>query len=222
MQPFITPPLLIEPSTSANACLIWLHGLGADRFDFEPLLRNLVLPKHIALRCVLPQAPNRPVTMNGGWVMPAWYDILALMPARQVNPTHLAECSDYLEALIGEQEQAGIARERILLAGFSQGGAVVLHTALRTLKRPVTGVIGLSTYLPDVPDAVCQAHLCQTPVLYFHGQQDDVVPHALGQQACQTMAAAGVNVQAYQHNGAHEVPTPCIAPLQDWLSQRLS
>ncbi|SEL71666.1 phospholipase/carboxylesterase [Atopomonas hussainii] len=123
MSAFNTSPLVIEPATTANACLIWLHGLGADRFDFEPLLSSLQLPATIALRCLLPQAPERAVTINGGWVMPAWYDIVSVSPEREVAQADVAECAVYIQQLVDEQ----IARETLiyssaaLLAGTIAG-----------------------------------------------------------------------------------------------------
>lgn len=221
MLPFNTPPFVIEPALNANACLIWLHGLGADRFDFEPLLRNLQLPATIALRCVLPQAPERAVTINGGWVMPAWYDIVSVSPEREVAQADVAECAVYIQQLVDEQIASGIAPSRIVLAGFSQGGAVALHCAYRTLQQPLVGVIGLSTYLLNSGEPANAANLAQTPLLYLHGQRDDVVPFSLGQHACAALSKLGVSLTAYQHAGYHEVPASCLGLIQTWLSERL-
>lgn len=222
MSVFNTSPLVIEPATTANACLIWLHGLGADRFDFAPLLRSLQLPAAIALRCVLPQAPERAVTINGGWIMPAWYDIISVNPEREVAQADVAECAAYIQQLIDEQIAGGIEPSRIILAGFSQGGAVALHCAYRTAQQPLAGVIALSTYLLNSGAPASEANLAQTPLLYLHGQHDDVVPLSLGQHACATLSALGVSLAAYQHDGYHEVPASCLGLLQEWLSERLT
>ncbi|PBD22744.1 alpha/beta hydrolase, partial [Pseudomonas aeruginosa] len=135
----MSEPLILD-APNADACIIWLHGLGADRTDFKPVAEALqmVLP---STRFILPQAPSQAVTVNGGWVMPSWYDILAFSPARAIDEDQLNASADQVIALIDEQRAKGIAAERIILAGFSQGGAVVLHTAFRRYAQPLGGVL---------------------------------------------------------------------------------
>ena len=143
----MTTPLILEPSNSADACVIWLHGLGADRYDFLPVAEALQ-QRLLSTRFVLPQAPTRPVTINGGWSMPSWYDILAMSPARAINRDQLEASAQQVISLLEAQRDAGIDPARIFLAGFSQGGAVVLHTAFLRWQGPLGGVIALSTYAP--------------------------------------------------------------------------
>ena len=125
-------PLVIDPPGAADACVIWLHGLGADRFDFVPIVDALNLPASHGVRFIFPQAPTRPVTINGGMPMPSWYDIIGMAPARAISHEQLQESADTVRALVDEQVAKGISLERIILAGFSQGGAVVLHAALQS------------------------------------------------------------------------------------------
>jgi len=130
--------LILEPTLAADSCVIWLHGLGADRYDFEPVAQMLqqTLP---GTRFVLPQAPTRPVTINGGWSMPSWYDILAMSPARAIDQAQLEQSAQQVIELIEAERASGIEPARIVLAGFSQGGAVVLHTAFLRYPHALGG-----------------------------------------------------------------------------------
>ena len=214
--------LILEPAEPASACVIWLHGLGADRFDFQPVAEALqqVLP---GVRFVLPQAPTRPVTINGGWSMPAGYDILARGPERATDQARLEESASTVLELTEAQRAAGIPAARIFLAGFSQGGAVVLHSAFRRWAGELGGVLALSTYAPSFDaglqlGAVQRAH----PVLCLHGEQDDVLDLALGRQAHDWLAARGVPVTWHSYPMGHEL---CNAELRDialWLGERLA
>ena len=217
-----TPPLILEPREPARACMIWLHGLGADRFDFQPVAEALqnVLP---GVRFVLPQAPSRPVTINGGWSMPSWYDILAMAPERAIDREQLEESADTLLALIEAQRAAGIPAARIYLAGFSQGGAVVLHTAFRRWAGELGGVLALSTYAPTFDDdqqlgVIQQAH----PVLCLHGRDDAVVPAELGRRAHDWLAARGVAVAWCDYPMGHEVLDEELRDIALWLRERLA
>lgn len=188
----MSEPLILD-APNADACIIWLHGLGADRTDFKPVAEALqmVLP---STRFILPQAPSQAVTVNGGWVMPSWYDILAFSPARAIDEDQLNASADQVIALIDEQRAKGIAAERIILAGFSQGGAVVLHTAFRRYAQPLGGVLALSTYAPTFDDLALDERHKRIPVLHLHGSQDDVVDPALGRAAHDALQAQGVEV----------------------------
>ena len=132
----MTEPLILQPVKDADACVIWLHGLGADRYDFLPVAEALQ-ETLLGTRFVLPQAPHRPVTINGGYEMPSWYDILAMSPARAINREQLEASADRVIELIEQQRASGIDASRIFLAGFSQGGAVVLHTAFLKWQGPL-------------------------------------------------------------------------------------
>lgn len=215
-------PLILEPTSAADACVIWLHGLGADRHDFEPVARSLqqVMP---SVRFILPQAPRRPVTINRGWEMPSWYDILAMSPtSRAIDTPQLEESAQSVIGLIERQRDAGIDPARIVLAGFSQGGAVVLHAAFLRWNGPLGGVVALSTYAPTFSAEIVLApekrHL---PVLHLHGSHDDVVPMALGRAAHDFLAARGVPVEWREYPMGHEVVPREVQDIADWLRQRL-
>lgn len=214
--------LILEPAQPASACVIWLHGLGADRFDFQPVAEALqgVLP---GVRFVLPQAPTRPVTLNGGWSMPSWYDILAIQPERALDLDQLEESAGSVLALIESQRASGIPAGRIFLAGFSQGGAVVLHAAFRRWAGELGGVLALSTYAPTFDDsrqlsAIQQRH----PVLCLHGAHDEVVPTALGRRAHDWLAERGVTVAWRSYPMGHEVVNEEIRDIALWLAERLA
>ncbi len=217
----MTTPLILEPSNSADACVIWLHGLGADRYDFLPVAEALQ-QRLLSTRFVLPQAPTRPVTINGGWSMPSWYDILAMSPARAINRDQLEASAQQVISLLEAQRDAGIDPARIFLAGFSQGGAVVLHTAFLRWQGPLGGVIALSTYAPTFtePSAFAPAAL-QYPVLCLHGSRDDVVPMGMGRAAFQTLQNAGVTAAWHDYPMGHEVLPEEIRDIGAWLAERL-
>ncbi|MEW6176198.1 MAG: alpha/beta hydrolase [Pseudomonadota bacterium] len=217
----MTTPLILEPSNSADACVIWLHGLGADRYDFLPVAEALQ-QRLLSTRFVLPQAPTRPVTINGGWSMPSWYDILAMSPARAINRDQLEASAQQVISLLEAQRDAGIDPARIFLAGFSQGGAVVLHTAFLRWQGPLGGVIALSTYAPTFtePSTFAPAAL-QYPVLCLHGSRDDVVPMAMGRAAFQTLQVAGVTAAWHDYPIGHEVLPEEIRDIGAWLAERL-
>ncbi|MCL7461455.1 alpha/beta fold hydrolase [Pseudomonas sp. NW5] len=214
-------PLILEPAGPATACVIWLHGLGADRFDFQPVAEALqgVLPD---VRFVLPQAPTRPVTLNGGWSMPSWYDIIALQPECALDLEQLEESSQSVLSLIEAQRQAGIAARRIILAGFSQGGAVVLHSAYLRSREPLGGVIALSTYAPtfEAGQQPLQGHAA-TPALCLHGREDGVVPAALGRRAHDWLQQADVAVTWHDYPMGHEVCNDELRDIAYWLKARL-
>lgn len=217
----MTTPLILEPSNSADACVIWLHGLGADRYDFLPVAEALQ-QRLLSTRFVLPQAPTRPVTINGGWSMPSWYDILAMSPARAINRDQLEASAQQVISLLEAQRDAGIDPARIFLAGFSQGGAVVLHTAFLRWQGPLGGVIALSTYAPTFTEPLAFAPAAlQYPVLCLHGSRDDVVPMAMGRAAFQTLQDAGVTAAWHDYPMGHEVLPEEIRDIGAWLAERL-
>lgn len=218
----MTLPLILEPPVAADACVIWLHGLGADRHDFEPVAR-LLQRRLSSVRFVLPQAPSRPVTINGGWSMPSWYDILAMSPsARAIDEDQLEESSRHVIELIEAQRVAGIDPARIVLAGFSQGGAVVLHTAFLRWQGPLAGVLALSTYAPTFTRLELDAEQARLPVLHLHGRHDEVVPPALGRAAHDALAARGVPVEWQEYPMGHEVIADEIHDIGLWLAERLA
>ena len=217
----MSEPLILHPTPSADACVIWLHGLGADRYDFLPVAEALQerLP---STRFVLPQAPTRAVTINGGWAMPSWYDILAMSPARAINQEQLEASAQQVIALIEAQRDSGIDPARIFLAGFSQGGAVVLHAAFLRWQGPLGGVLALSTYAPTFADEIRLADSKkQLPVFCLHGTFDDVVQPTLGRAAHDYLATQGVDVAWREYPMAHEVLPEEIRDIAEWLAQRL-
>ena len=218
----MSDPLILQPTLAADACVIWLHGLGADRYDFLPVAEALQERLH-STRFVLPQAPTRAVTINGGWAMPSWYDILAMSPARAINREQLEASAQQVIALIEAQRDSGIDPARIFLAGFSQGGAVVLHAAFLRWQGPLGGVIALSTYAPTFTDEMQLADTKkQLSVLCLHGRFDEVVPLAMGRSAHDRLADCGVVTQWCDYPMGHEVLPEEIRDIADWLENRLS
>ncbi|AXA56992.1 alpha/beta hydrolase [Pseudomonas thivervalensis] len=217
----MTDPLILEPSGTVDACIIWLHGLGADRYDFMPVAEILqrTLTK---TRFVLPQAPTQPVTINGGYEMPSWYDIRALSPARAIDEQQLEASAQRVIELIESQRASGIDASRIFLAGFSQGGAVVYHTAFVKWEGPLGGVIALSTYAPTFSDELqLSASQQRIPVLALHGQYDEVVLNPMGRTAKEYLKQHGVTVTWQEYPMGHEVLPKEIQDIGTWLAERL-
>lgn len=217
----MTEPLIIQPAKPADACVIWLHGLGADRYDFFPVAEALQETLS-STRFVLPQAPTRPVTINGGYEMPSWYDIKAMSPARSISLEELDESANMLMGLIETQKRVGIDASRVFLAGFSQGGAVVFHTAFKQWQGPLGGVIALSTYAPTFGDELeLSASQQRIPTLCLHGQYDDVVQNAMGRSAYEHLKSRGVTVTWQEYPMGHEVLPEEIHDIGTWLTARL-
>lgn len=217
----MTEPLILQPVKSADACVIWLHGLGADRFDFLPVAEALQ-ESLLSTRFVLPQAPTRPVTINGGYAMPSWYDIKAMSPARAIDRDELEASADHVIELIENQRASGIDASRIFLAGFSQGGAVVYHTAFLKWQGPLGGVMALSTYAPTFSEELqLSASQQRIPVLSLHGQFDNVVQNSMGRTAYEYLKAHGVTVTWQEYPMEHEVLPEEIRDIGTWLSERL-
>jgi phospholipase/carboxylesterase len=201
--------------------VIWLHGLGADRYDFLPVAEALQ-ESLLSTRFVLPQAPTRPVTINGGYAMPSWYDIKAMSPARAIDRDELEASADRIIELIEEQRASGIDASRIFLAGFSQGGAVVLHSAFLKWQGPLGGVLALSTYAPTFSDELeLSASQQRIPVLCLHGQFDNVVQNSMGRSAYEYLKHHGVTVTWQEYPMEHEVLPEEIRDIGVWLSERL-
>ncbi|MCP8463330.1 alpha/beta fold hydrolase [Pseudomonas sp. ZM23] len=214
-------PLILEPSRPADSCVIWLHGLGADRYDFEPVARMLQR-SFDTTRFILPQAPTRPVTVFNGMPAPSWYDILAMAPARAIDEAQLEASADAVIALIQEQIGQGIAPRRIILAGFSQGGAVVLHTGYLRWEGELGGVMALSTYGPTFSEDISlPATKRQLLALCLHGSFDDVVAPELGRAAYDFLLANGVPAQWRTYPMSHEVSNEEIGDIGAWLRERL-
>ncbi|MBA1428389.1 alpha/beta hydrolase [Pseudomonas orientalis] len=217
----MTEPLILEPTKSADACVIWLHGLGADRYDFLPVA-ELLQKTLMTTRFVLPQAPSRPVTINGGYEMPSWYDIKAMSPARSISLDELEASTKMVTDLIEAQKRTGIDASRVFLAGFSQGGAVVFHTAFKKWQGPLGGVIALSTYAPTFDDELeLSASQQRIPALCLHGLYDEVVQNAMGRSAYEHLKTRSVTVTWQEYPMGHEVLPQEIHDIGTWLAERL-
>ena len=217
----MTDPLILQPAKPADACVIWLHGLGADRYDFLPVAEALQ-ESLLSTRFVLPQDPTRAVSINGGYEMPSWYDILAMTPARAISREQLDESAKMVIDLIDQQKASGIDASRIFLAGFSQGGAVVLHAAFMKWQGALGGVLALSTYAPTFSDELeLSASQQRIPALCLHGQYDEVVQNAMGRSAYEHLKQQGVTVTWQEYPMGHEVLPEEIRDIGQWLSQRL-
>ena len=217
----MTEPLMLEPQKTADACVIWLHGLGADRYDFLPVAEALQ-ESLLSTRFIMPQAPTRAVTINGGYAMPSWYDIKAMSPARAINEAELDESAEQVIALIDAERSKGIDLSRIVLAGFSQGGAVVLHTAYVKWQEALGGVLALSTYAPTFSDEH-QLSACQqrTPALCLHGVHDPVVIPSMGRTAFEHLKRWGVEASWEEYPMEHQVLPEEIQDIYTWLAARL-
>ncbi len=207
----------IQTGPRPDAAVIWLHGLGADGHDFEPIVPELGLPPALQLRFVFPHAPVRPVTLNQGMRMRAWYDILRLGGGAE-DDAGIRASQALVETLVAEEVKKGIKPARIVLAGFSQGGAIALQTALRH-PAPLAGVLALSTYLPlhtKLKEEMHEANR-KTPIFMAHGQYDDIIPLARAEQSRRILAEAGYDVRWKTYPMPHSVCAEEIADIAGFL-----
>jgi phospholipase/carboxylesterase len=193
----LKPLELIELATGAEpkGTVIWMHGLGADGWDFVPIVRELPLPEDLQLRFIFPHAPVRPVTINNGHEMRAWYDIKMNDISRVPDEAGIRESQASIEALIAREEKRGVSADRIVLAGFSQGGAIALQAGLRHRER-LAGIVALSTYLPleDSLDREAAAANKRTPIFMAHGTQDQVIPVQLAEASKRALEQRGYDI----------------------------
>jgi phospholipase/carboxylesterase len=205
-----------------SATVIWLHGLGADGWDFVPIVRELDLPEDLVVRFVFPHAPERPVTINNGHRMRAWYDIAMSDIGRLPDERGIRESQASLEALIEQERSRGIAAERIVLAGFSQGGAIALHTGLRHGER-LAGILALSTYLPlaeKLPREASDANAA-VPVFMAHGTEDPVIPLSLAESSRAALEARGIVPEWHAYPMPHSVCAEEVTAIGQWLARCL-
>lgn len=214
------PLEFLEVSTTPNPAysVIWMHGLGADGHDFEPVVPYLGLPPSLGVRFIFPHALRRPVTINNGMVMRAWYDITELSSTRSQDEAGINHSAGKITDLIEKEIQRGIPASRIVLAGFSQGGAMALHTGLR-FPQTLAGIMALSAYLlfPEELSKECSAANMKTPMFVAHGSQDPVVPFFLGQAVRESLEQGGWPVEWHQYPIPHSVSQPEIADIGRWL-----
>ena len=216
----LLPCVEVETGASPAASVIWLHGLGADGHDFEPIVPALRLP--FAVRYVFPHAPVRPVSLNGGWPMRAWFDLGAIDPAAQLDRVGIDASTAAVGALIAREAVRGVRHERMVLAGFSQGGSIALHAGLRQ-PDPLAGIIALSTFLPaaeTLPDEASEANHA-TPILMAHGILDAVVPEGFGEASRDLLLEYGHPVEWHSYAIAHTVCDEEIALVRDFLGRVL-
>lgn len=196
--------------------IIWLHGLGADGHDFEPIVPELRLPLSLGLRFVFPHAPVRPVTLNGGMAMRAWYDIYSLERGGPADEAGIRASAAQLDQWIAREQERGIPPGKIVVAGFSQGGAIALHAGLRA-RQELAGILALSTYLPLQAALASEAVATDRPIFMAHGTLDPVLPMALGRESADFLLDAGYNLAWHEYPMAHSVCIEEIADIRSWL-----
>ena len=215
--------VVLSPAAPASATVIWLHGLGADGYDFVPIVNELRLPASLPVRFVFPHAPPRPITINNGMVMRGWYDILGFGAGRPEDEAGIRQSQAIVEQLIQREVAQGVPGERIVLAGFSQGGAITLHTGLR-YPQPLAGLMALSTYLPLASTLAKEAWPASrgAPILMCHGLRDPLLPVEMGQASRDALQALGYQVEWNSYPMEHQVCMEEVVDISNWLQARLA
>lgn len=203
-----------------NASIIWLHGLGADGNDFAPIVSQLDLPAGLGIRFIFPHAPSIPVTINNGYVMPAWYDIKQMDVDRHVDLEQLQKSAGWVHDLIAREIERGVPSERIIVAGFSQGGAVSFEAAL-SYPSKLAGIMALSTYFPTATTVEIQVAQKQMPILICHGTRDPVVPETLGLASKMALETMGFKPEYRTYPMEHAVCPQEINDIAQWIGKRL-
>lgn len=219
MNQELLPCVEIDPPGAPRTCVLWLHGLGADGHDFEPIAAQLALPETLGVRFVFPHAPQRPVTINGGYVMRAWYDILAPGRGHVVDEAGIRDSRRQVERLIDRERSCGIPADGIVLAGFSQGGVIALEAAAR-YRETLGGVLALSTYLA-LPEPFPDAGK-NIPIFMAHGTQDPIISYSLGVDSRNTLERKGYAVEWHSYPIPHAVCPEEIRDIRAWLLARLT
>lgn len=215
--------IVLEPATTADAAVIWLHGLGADGYDFVPIVEELRLPPSMAVRFIFPHARSRPVTINNGFVMRAWYDITGLGSDRKEDEAGIRESATVVNGYVQQENARGVESKRIVIAGFSQGGAIALQGALRYPER-LGGVMALSTYLPLRDSVAAEASPANrdVPILMCHGLRDGMVPATLGKASRDLLVSMGYQVEWQSYPMEHSVCMEEVLDISKWLQARLA
>lgn len=215
----LEPPVEIETAAPPAASVIWLHGLGADGHDFEPLVPELRLPPRPGVRFVFPHAPYRPVTLNGGHVMRAWYDMALTEHGFSQDAGHLREAEETVHGLVRREQSRGIPSVRIVLAGFSQGGTVALQAGLHYPER-LAGILALSCAVAAPAELAGTVHPANaaTPIFMAHGEYDRLIPFDLAVAARRALQAGGLPVDWHVYRKDHTVCPEEIAALSRWLT----
>ncbi len=222
MMNSLLPGLEVGPD-NARYSIIWLHGLGADGNDFEPIVAELNFPERDQVRFIFPHAPHRPVTINGGYVMRAWYDIYSTQINSKEDADGVRTSAHQLEALIEREVSRGVRTENIILAGFSQGGAIALHTGLR-YPKPLAGLLVLSAYLPlaDSFNATHHPANKSTPIFMAHGQRDPVIPIEIAESSRKQLQAQHYNIEWRTYPMEHSVVPDEIDDISSWFDRVLA
>ncbi len=233
----VLPHITVETGKDPQHSVIWLHGLGADGEDFVPIAKEMDLP--VAVRYIFPHAPMQPVTINGGYVMRAWYDILSAAPpslpeidtspglmtdlTRHEDSTGIRTSQVEIEKLLAQEKQRGIAARNIYLAGFSQGGAIALHTGLRH-PEALGGILALSSYLPLAESLTAEASnaALQTPIFMAHGTSDPIVPYTLGRASKQKLLGLGYQLEWHEYPMPHSVCMEEEIDIEGWLAGKMA
>jgi phospholipase/carboxylesterase len=213
----------IETAPKPDAAVVWMHGLGADGHDFEPIVPELRLPAATRVRFVFPHAPLRPVTINQGHVMRAWYDVRALAGVRREDEPGVRQSARQIEALLARERQRGIVPGRLVIAGFSQGGAMALHVGLRHPDR-LAGILALSCYLPlaNAVDTELAPANRDVPIFWAHGLHDPMIPQAMAEQGRAQLGELGFRIDWHQYPIPHSVSAEEIADVARWLERVLA
>jgi len=211
-------PECVEVTTGEKpvGSVIWLHGLGADGHDFEPIVPELHLPAELPLRFVFPHAPVRPVTINGGMAMRAWYDIVSLDAEGRADAAGVHESTAILEELIAREIERGISADKIVIAGFSMGGAIAINTALHT-KENLAGMMALSTYLPLPNEVEGSEGSRDLPVFMAHGSFDPMLPMQWGKLSAERLSETGFTVEWHEYPMVNAVSPEEIRDIREWL-----
>jgi phospholipase/carboxylesterase len=217
----LLPCIDIEPDLPARSTVILLHGLGADGNDFVPMVAELKLPAGMAVRFVFPNAPAIPVTINGGYVMPAWYDITEINIDRKIDAAQLIASAENIRQLVDRETDRGIPSERIVLAGFSQGGAVAYQTAL-TYMQPLAGLLCMSSYFATRETITPNSANRNLPIFICHGTQDPMVPERMGREAQRELTDRGYEVEYQAYPMEHAVCAREIGDIALWLQRILA
>jgi len=214
--------VVVQPSETAKASVIWLHGLGADGYNFESVVPEIALPEWFPVRFIFPHAPYRPVTINGGMVMRSWFDMYGMLPEPDVNEGHVEESVQFIDSLVRKEMHLGVPSDKIVLAGFSQGGSIALHAGLSS-SLPLGGILGLSTFLPEHPEPEKQYHAAnyQTPIMLMHGSEDMVISSHLGLSTRSHLKQKAYNVEWNEYSMGHEVCTEELSHISLWLQKVL-
>ena len=215
--------ITLNPPSPATACVIWMHGLGADGNDFVPMVPELDLPRDHSVRFVFPNAPTMPVTINGGYVMRAWYDITSAEIDKRADEAGVRKSQLAIGELIADQSAQGIASERIVLAGFSQGGVIALQTGLRYPEK-LGGIMALSTYLACAESLGLEASSGnrQIPILMVHGATDPVIPIALAKRSKARLETHGYKINWHEYGMPHSVCAEEVVDIAAFLKRVLS